>query len=504
MQKKLLWENKNYNLKLYATTLYELETPAVKIPFTDTSRMMMYLQQRYHISDQDYRLVYEAASKYSDQLNKDKSLDTQPYISEDKYTGKTNKWTEQAKKNQEEAKQQIVSMAKEMYNDPELVSEYLQFGARFYKYSPKNVLMILGQNKNATYVQSFEQWKKDGYSVLKGEHGVKVWVPVQAKFLKEGNTYTRLSQASKEQKQAYKEGKIQAEERLVSFRLGNVFDISQTNFPKEKYPEIYNMGFQDASQRMLCNGVAEFCKNRLGYTVNYSKEIKSISLRGTCNRLTREIQLNPLLEDSQRLSTLVHEMGHAMLHRSQSDKTTAQKEFEADAISIMFLSDVGLKPTDARLMHLSDNYHKLVDELQESMPETADLEQIDKSISDIFSPVFKTYQEYVNDFYQDVNKSVEQQKSLSVNLSDQDLKYLNDCTDLLVQDVDQDILNQSQLQDFLQDDLLLNSGNWMNSKLKEYSRSADKDMSSKAGNLLHRFKPKSPGLSVENDIEIGL
>ena len=264
------------------------------------------------------------------------------------------------------------------------------------------------------------------------------------------------------------------------------------------------MGFQDASQRMLCNGVAEFCKNRLGYTVNYSKEIKSISIRRTCNRLTHEIQLNPLLEDSQRLSTLVHEMGHAMLHRSQTDKTTAQKEFEADAISIMFLSDVGLKPTDARLMHLSDNYHKLVDELQESMPETADLEQIDKSISDIFSPVFKTYQEYVNDFYQDVNKSVEQQKSLSVNLSDQDLKYLNDCTDLLVQDVDQDMLNQSQLQDFLQDDLLLNSGNWMNSKLKEYSRSADKDMSSKAGNLLHRFKPKSPGLSVENDIEIGL
>lgn len=83
-----------------------------------------------------------------------------------------------------------------------------------------------------------------------------------------------------------------------------------------------------------------FCQKHLGYKVAYDTDLRSISLRGACNRLTKEITLNPKLNDSQRLSTLTHEMGHAILHGDSNTKGTFQKEFEADAISIMFLGDL--------------------------------------------------------------------------------------------------------------------------------------------------------------------
>lgn len=104
--------------------------------------------------------------------------------------------------------------------------------------------------------------EKEGCSVLKGEHGLKVWVPVSATFIDLGNgNKVQLSKATKEQKKACKEGKLPSEKRLVAFRLGTTFDISQTNFPKERYPELFNMGFNDADQRMLCNAVSDFVKS---------------------------------------------------------------------------------------------------------------------------------------------------------------------------------------------------------------------------------------------------
>ena len=97
------------------------------------------------------------------------------------------KENELTRKNQEEAREKITTLAKNFEADPSTLADYLQFGSRFYKYSPKNTLLLYAQNPFATYIQSFENWKKEGCSVLKGEHGLKVWVPVSATFIDLGN-----------------------------------------------------------------------------------------------------------------------------------------------------------------------------------------------------------------------------------------------------------------------------------------------------------------------------
>ena len=51
MPKKLIWERTTSKLQLYITQdRYELKTPLMTIPFTSKSKMMVYLQQRYHLS----------------------------------------------------------------------------------------------------------------------------------------------------------------------------------------------------------------------------------------------------------------------------------------------------------------------------------------------------------------------------------------------------------------------------------------------------------------------
>jgi hypothetical protein len=298
----------------------------------------------------------------------------------------------------------------------------------------------------------------------------RTWFPIKATFLDIGNGNSiQLSKATKEQKAAYKEGKLPGIQKLVSFRLGNTFDISQTNFPKERYPELFHMGFADADQRMLCNAVASFCETNLGYTVIYDTNLRSISLRGSCNRLTKEITINPLLEDSQRLSTLTHEMGHAILHRTSSEKSTFQKEFEADAISIMFLSDLGIKPNNVRLQHLSQNYKKLREELSQDITDFSE-EKLDSSIHEIFSPVFKTYENYVNDFYQEINSSLEKQRLLEMQPLNNDYQnIINHCTTLLLQE-NPDLASDS-LNKFLEDDLQFNQGKWIKDKLNLFNTS---------------------------------
>ena len=58
-------------------------------------------------------------------------------------------------------------------------------------------MLIFKQNPYASYVQSYQAWKEMGYSVLSGEHGLKILVPVKATTLKlEDGSYVMLQDAT--------------------------------------------------------------------------------------------------------------------------------------------------------------------------------------------------------------------------------------------------------------------------------------------------------------------
>jgi hypothetical protein len=54
----------------------------------------------------------------------------------------------------------------------EAMLEYLDMCARFHKYSPQNVWLIMISIHDATWVAGFHKWRSMGRYVKKGEKGI--------------------------------------------------------------------------------------------------------------------------------------------------------------------------------------------------------------------------------------------------------------------------------------------------------------------------------------------
>lgn len=270
------------------------------------------------------------------------------------------------KKNRSEELESLDKKINEIINgwnqNPEEIVEFLQFSSKFsYAYSPRNMMLIAQQQRGALLCKSFKAWKELGYSVKKGEHGMEVYVHTPITILKTDDGDIPYSKASKEQQAAYDVGEIEGE-KLSYFKKGYTFDITQTNFPPEKYPKLLDRGIPSGFHRSCTNILKEYCEENLGLKVflqDQEQNIKGVSLYGYHSPSEHEIHIASTLQDTAAFSTLTHEFGHALAHGSVEESLNTnlhQKEFEADVMSIMFCQHYGLEITDERKSHLSGHY----------------------------------------------------------------------------------------------------------------------------------------------------
>ena len=261
-----------------------------------------------------------------------------------------------------EKKQEVIDLLKETaekYNkDPALQAEYLAFASSFYRYSPRNALLIFLQNPGATFTASFSDWKKKGYSVKRNEVGLDILQPTPLTYLKDRDKWKPYSMCGKELQAQHKEGDVESK-KVMAFSVAKTFDISQTTVPKEEYPEIFNMGYSSEKHKDILNALIAY-GDSIGIKTNV-EDLQSISLRGTYNPTNREIAISDKLEDTHALSTYIHELAHGILHNDESknvSKSTAQIELEADAFSIMLEKQCGIELTDARTRHYVHHFEK--------------------------------------------------------------------------------------------------------------------------------------------------
>ncbi|MDE5159161.1 ArdC family protein, partial [Lacticaseibacillus paracasei] len=69
--------------------------------------------------------------------------------------------------------------------DTQKFKQYLRQNAAFHGYSVRNVLLINMQHPNATRVAGFKQWDKLGRHIRKGEHAIKITMPIVKKLTPE-------------------------------------------------------------------------------------------------------------------------------------------------------------------------------------------------------------------------------------------------------------------------------------------------------------------------------
>jgi hypothetical protein len=204
----------------------------------------------------------------------------------------------------------------------ETLTAYLAAMARFHSYSFGNILAIARQRPTASRVAGFSTWKELGRFVKRGEKGIQILAPIV------GHRRTKNDQ---EQHTDSKPRPV-----LIGFRAVYVFDVEQTE--GTDLPEFeHNItgDVRDHRDRLI-----EFLARQniaLDYTENIAPAL-GVSYGG-------RIALLPGQSKAEEFVTLVHEVAHELLHKTdRRTKTTATvRETEAEAVAFIVGQGIGLE-----------------------------------------------------------------------------------------------------------------------------------------------------------------
>ncbi len=137
--------------------------------------------------------------------------------------------------------QKYETTALDFYNHPEKLKEYLRNVLRLKcgmkDYSAYNKLLILAQNPDASYVQSYNAWKEMGIPVTK-KGALYIYAPIFMKQVKSPNFDKPKSwnSCTKEEKKWASDASrtdYVIENRKISDKVVHVFDISSTDATEE-------------------------------------------------------------------------------------------------------------------------------------------------------------------------------------------------------------------------------------------------------------------------------
>ncbi|MFM1539232.1 PBECR4 domain-containing protein [Helcococcus bovis] len=266
------------------------------------------------------------------------------------------KWHKEQLKKVEEVEKQIDEIEKSYIENPENYIELLEFSKKFSNYSIRNTMLIQKQRENASFVASFVKLKEMGYFVKKGEEAIKIFAPININYVILDDKFKVYSELAKEEKERVKKENIEIETKL-GFKLVNVFDVSQTNIPTEDIPKYFD--YQNIKKYPVIdkiNILEEYLKDNK-IELEY-KDNLPLGLYGRYFPSLNKIEVSDRLEEIGRLSTLIHEIGHSILHNYNSElqnEKTEIKEIQADSVVILLSNYFDLPILDKTKKHLIDN-----------------------------------------------------------------------------------------------------------------------------------------------------
>lgn len=308
-------------------------------------------------------------------------------------------WVQEQEEKKKELTEKISAIAEGWEVSPTDMVDFVRFKARFYQYSSRNTMLIYNQNPGALFCASYKGFRDLGYYVKRGETGMKILVPVITTLFRESpdSEWKRLSDASEKEKQNIQREKYEIQ-KVRRFKIGTVFDVSQTNCPSEDYPKLFTAGYPSEQHRQAFEGLAAFSKEELGCPVRI-ENFRSVTKRGYYDPIGQQIVINERLNDTEKLSTMSHELGHAILHNLEmaeknTEKTTAQKELEADTFSLMLQERMGIELTETRRSHLANAYKAFFSEQDKG--EKVSAENIVNNIFEMYDANMEKIESYIN------------------------------------------------------------------------------------------------------------
>ena len=242
------------------------------------------------------------------------------------------------------------------------LSSYLKAMACFHTYSFNNIVLIATQRPSASHVAGIRTWNELGRRVKRGEKGILIFAPLIGYKRKQITAEPEANgkKAKKNVKQdTNAQPEAQTERQLLGFRGVYVFDVAQTD--GDPLPELGNTVCGEVGETLP--RLIEFVASQ-GIKFEYSKAIApalGMSYGGL-------IRLLPDMTPTETLSTLVHEVAHEMLHKSERRTlvTKTVRETEAEAVAFVVCHALGLETGTGSADYIQ-LYHGDAKLLQESL-----------------------------------------------------------------------------------------------------------------------------------------
>ena len=205
----------------------------------------------------------------------------------------------------------------------EVLTQYLGAMARFHTYSFGNVMLIARQKPDASNVAGIRTWNSLGRFVKRGEKGILILAPMVGKKRAKNDDAEPTEDAK---------GTVST---LFGFRAVYVFDVTQTE--GKELPTLTEVQGDVSGYR---ERLVQFVASQ-GIELNYSERIGPAKGLSHGGKITLLLGMQP----AEEFSTLVHEIGHEMLHRGDRRTLTTKqvRETEAEAVAFVVCQSVGLR-----------------------------------------------------------------------------------------------------------------------------------------------------------------
>jgi len=252
------------------------------------------------------------------------------------------------------------------YLDSEQFKSFLDTMSKFHNYSLNNIHLLKMQNPNVSRVASFSKWKADfDRTVKKGSKALKIWVPYQVK--------TSIPVHQKELSFSPSENEMEEKEVTVTrFKLGNVFDVSQTE--GKELPKAINelTGSVKDYEDLYRAAKAVSMDNQVPISF---EEIKREGANGYYSPNENRIVISKGLKGQEHiLKTIFHEMAHSDLHRGSNaqygDDQYRKQELQAESVAYVVANHFGFDTSSYSFGYLAiwakdkNGFEDMVEQLQ--------------------------------------------------------------------------------------------------------------------------------------------
>lgn len=252
------------------------------------------------------------------------------------------------------------------YLDSEQFKSFLDTMSKFHNYSLNNIHFLKMQNPNVSQVASFNKWKTDfERTVKKGSKALKIWVPYQVK--------TKISANQNELSFSPSENEMEEKEVTVTrFKLGNVFDVSQTE--GKELPKAINelTGSVKDYEDLYRAAKAVSMDNQVSISF---EEIKREGANGYYSPNENRIVISKGLKGQEHiLKTIFHEMAHSDLHRGTNaqygDDQYRKQELQAESVAYVVANHFGFDTSSYSFGYLAiwakdkNGFEDMVEQLQ--------------------------------------------------------------------------------------------------------------------------------------------